>query len=88
MVDEWSPRCPKCGGAANAVIRPTPDQLLGGRLRPVATAAFPKGTRVRCTRCRTWFVIAEGTVWEPRKAGASKSEPVPDEGDTVGERRV
>lgn len=85
---EWSPRCPRCGGPANAIIRPTPDQFFGERLRPAATAAYPLGTRVRCTKCGTWFPIAPGTVWQPRPERARASEPVPEEGDNVGERRV
>lgn len=49
-------------------------------MRPAATAAYPKGTRVRCTRCHTWFPIAEGTVWEPRKARSTAAEPLPEGG--------
>lgn len=84
MAPEWSPRCPRCGGPAKAVIRPTPDQMVAGRLRPSALAGYPVGTRVRCSRCGTWFPIAQGTVWEPRSPAPAQSEPLPEEHDDVG----
>lgn len=87
-MTDWSPRCPKCGGPADAIIRPTPDQILGGRLRPAATSAYPVGRRVRCTKCHTWFLVAAGTVWEPRPAAKSASEPLPEEDHEVGQGGV
>lgn len=67
----WSPVCPKCGRLTDKVITPSSNQVFAGRLSP---RAIPMGERVRCPRCSTWFPIAEGTRWEPRKTPVQKAK--------------
>jgi hypothetical protein len=82
MNESWSPRCHKCGARGNAVVTPSPNQVFAGRLRPEATKPFVFGTRVRCTKCRTWFTLGPGTEWRinPGEAPKYVPEPVSEEG--------
>ena len=78
MAATWSPRCHKCGAPANAEVTPPPEKVFAGRLRPDATAPYKVGDRVRCTRCRSWFTLSEGTEWRENPPGHRRPVAEPD----------
>lgn len=87
MTDTWSPRCHKCGGRGNVQVTPPENMIFAGRLRPEATKPYVFGTRVRCTRCNTWFILGHGTEWRANKGERMTHvpEPVPDVTEPGGE---
>lgn len=72
--NSWSPKCPKCGKLCDRSVVPRPTQVFAGRLSPRALEGI-LGTRERCPRCATWFVIAEGTEWVQRTEASKPRRP-------------
>lgn len=81
MTGSWSPRCTKCGGRGNAVVTPAPNLIFAGRLRPEATKPYVFGSRVRCTKCLTWFTLGPGTEWRANPGEVPKHVPEPESGE-------
>lgn len=88
MSGAWSPFCLKCGARGDAVVRPEARQVFAGRLRPDAIRPFEFGSRVRCTKCRTWFTIGPGTEWREISEAEAAYVPEPDRERVESEESV